>query len=190
MSEEYKYFYQPRMMGAVYEFSLSEESLDWTVGPRGGRVSYPMIKRVRLGYKPTNMATSRFMAEIWPLNAPKLLLYSVSARTIIDTQNKGDEYARFLRELHRRIEAANPDFVYEAGFSAWRWWPSLIVGLLTACAIVYILVQGLLTQQYLFAGIIGFIGGWFLWQIWNIVIRNRPRIYQRGAIPEDVLPSG
>jgi hypothetical protein len=189
MSDEHKYMYQPRMMGAVYEYTLSKDSMDWSIGRSSGRVGYPMIRRMRLGYKPTNMATSRFMAEIWPANAPKLLLYSVSARSIIDTEDKGGEYARFLRELHRRVEAASPNFVFEAGFSPWRWWPSLLVGILTFCVIAYIAIQGLLAQQFLFVGIIGLIGGWFLWQIWNIVVRNRPRRYPHDAIPDDVLPS-
>lgn len=188
-SEQIKYAFQPRMMGPVYEFALSKDSLDWTIGNRSGRVGYPMIKRMRLGYKPTNMATARFMAEIWPLNAPKLLLYSVSARSIIDTTDLGSEYAKFLRELHRRVEAANPNFVFEAGFPSWRWWPSLIVGVLTLFAVAYVVVQGLIGGQYLLAAVISFVGAWFIWQIWHIVMRNRPRRYKYDEIPPDALPA-
>jgi hypothetical protein len=187
-SENFTYAYKPRLMGPAYEFVLSKDSLDWAIGPRNGRVSYPMIKQIRLGYKPTNMANSRFMAEIWPLNAPKLLVYSVSAQSLIDMADQGSDYSRFIRELHRRVDAAKTNCVYEAGFPAWRWWPSLVVGVLTALAIVYVVFQGISAGQHLVAGVIAFIGAWFLWQIWNIVMRNRPRRYAQGAIPEDVLP--
>lgn len=176
-------------MGPAYEFALSKDSLDWAIGPRTGRVSYPMIKHIRLGYKPTNMASSRFMAEIWPLNAPKLLMHSVSARSLIDMADQGGEYTRFLRELHRRVQASNGTCVYEAGFPAWRWWPSLIVGILTGLAIVYVVVQGISAGQHLVAAVIAFIGAWFLWQIWNIVMRNRPRRYDPHHIPADILPA-
>lgn len=186
--EAFTYAYKPRLMGPAYEFALSENSLDWTIGPRSGRVGYPMIRHIRLGFKPTNMANSRFMAEIWPLNAPKLLIYSVSARSLIDMGDQGEEYARFVRELHRRVEAAKGDCTYEAGFPAWRWWPSVLVAVLTLFAIAYIIVQGLAAGHYLVSAVIVFVGAWFLWQIWNIVTRNRPRIYRPDAIPDDVLP--
>lgn len=189
-SEAVTYSYKPRLMGPSYEFALSKDALDWSIGPRSGRVSYPMIRHIRLGYKPTNLATARFMAEIWPLNAPKLLLYSVSARSLVDMTDQRGDYARFLRELHRRVAAAKAECVYEAGFPAWRWWPSVIVGVLTLFALAYIVVQGFLAGQYLIAAIIAFVGVWFLWQIWNIVVRNRPRRYEPGDPPKDVLPAG
>jgi hypothetical protein len=188
-SEPFTYAYKPRLMGPAYEFALSKDALDWTIGPRTGRVSYPMIRHIRLGYKPTNMATSRFIAEIWPLNAPKLLIHSVSARSLVDMADQGNDYVRFLEELHRRVDASKAQCVYEAGFPAWRWWPSVIVGVLTVLAIAYIVVQGGLGGHYLVTAIIAFIGAWFLWQIWNIVMRNRPRNYEPNNPPADVLPS-
>lgn len=188
-SEIFTYAYKPRLMGPAYEFALSKDTLDWTIGPRSGRVSYPMIRHIRLGYKPTNMASARFMAEIWPLNAPKLMLQSVSARSLIDMGDQGSEYTKFLRELHRRVEASKGECTYEAGFPAWRWWPSVVVGVLTLLALLYIVVQGVSSGQYWIAGIIAFVGAWFLWQIWNIVARNRPRTYSPGNIPSDVLPA-
>lgn len=177
-------------MGPAHEFSLSKDSLDWAIGPRSGRVSYHMIKHIRLGYKPTSMANARFIAEIWPLNAPKLLMHSVSARSMIDVADQGSDYSRFLQELHRRVHAAKANCVYQAGFPTWRWWPSAIFAVATILAVAYIAVKAFLAAEYVLAGIIVLIGSWFLWQIWNIVIRNRPRRYDYDSIPEDVLPKG
>ncbi|MBK8008006.1 MAG: hypothetical protein IPK23_05850 [Rhizobiales bacterium] len=191
-SEEnpYIYVFKPKLMGMVHELALTQDSLDWVIGPGSGRVSYHMIKRIRLGYKPTNMANARFIAEIWPLNAPKLTIYSVSARSLVDMANQGGDYVRFISELHRRMSAAKANCVYEAGFPAWRWWPAAIFALATVLAVAYIAVQAVIAAQYMLAGIIVLIGAWFLWQIWNIVKRNRPRQYTPDAIPEDVLPNG
>ena len=190
MSEEPQFFYsfRPRLMAPSHDFQLSKESLDWQIGPRTGRVAYPMIRRIRLGYKPTNMAAARFIAEIWPINAGKLSLSSVTARSIIDIAPQNKEYSGFLRELHRRIAAAKGDCVFEAGFPSWRWWPAFGVALAAFAGVAYVVLQTLAGGQYLFAGIAAFIGAWFLWQIWHIVMRNRPRRYTADAIPDDVLP--
>ena len=56
-------------------------------------------------------------------------------------------------------------------------------------ASIYIVVRAFLSAEYLVAAGIALIGAWFLWQIWNIVKRNRPRRYAPDAIPADVLPS-
>lgn len=188
-SEQFTYAYKPRLMGPAYEFALAQDGLDWTIGPRSGRVSYPMIKHIRLGYKPTNMANSRFIAEIWPLNAPKLVVQSVSARSLIDMGDQGKEYTSFLRELHRRIAASKSSCVYEAGFPVWRWWPSAIIGVLTMLAVIYIIFQAVVAGHYLLAAIITGVGAWFLWQIWQIVTRNRPRTYTPDDLPVEVLPA-
>jgi hypothetical protein len=187
--EEPTYSYKPRLMGPAYEFALSKDSLDWAIGTRSGRVSYPMIQHIRLGYKPTNMASSRFIAEIWPLNAAKIPVHSVSAQSLVDMADQGKDYARFIRELHRRVAAAKSQCVYEAGMPSWRWWPSAIVGVLTLFAVAYVVVQGIVAGQFWVAGVIALIGGWFMWQIWNIVMRNRPRTYSPDNIPADVLPA-
>jgi hypothetical protein len=187
-AQQFIYSYKPRMMGPSYDFRLSKDTLDWQIGPREGRVSYPMIRRIRLGYKPTNMASARFIAEIWPLNAPKLSLASISARSLINIAPQNDEYTGFMRELHRRIAASKGDCIYEAGFPAWRWWPAAMVGVLAFGAVAYIFLQVFVGGQYLLAGGIALTGAWFLWQIWHIVMRNRPRRYAPDAIPGDVLP--
>lgn len=191
MTDEPKYFYsfKPRLMGPSYEFQLSKDTLDWQIGPRSGQIAYPMIRRIRLGYKPTNMAAARFVAEIWPLNAGKLSVFSVSARSIIDVAPQNADYAGFLRELHRRVAASKSECVFEAGFPSWRWWPSLAVGIAALLAVAFIVVQAVIGAQYLVAAIFGLTGVWFLWQIWHIVMRNRPRRYTADNIPADVLPS-
>jgi hypothetical protein len=188
-SEDFTFSFKPRMMGPGSEFKLSKDALDWSIGMQSGRVSYPMIRHIRLGYKPTNMGTGRFIAEIWAPNAPKLVLNSISARSMIDTEDLGKQYGDFLRELHRRIAAAKGECVFEVGLPAWRWWPSAIVGVFTFFAIAYIVVQGVAAGQYAVAGAITLLGAWFLWQIWNIVTRNRPRTYLPDNIPGDILPA-
>lgn len=183
------YSYKPRLMGPSYEFQLSKDTLDWQIGLRSGQVAYPMVRHIRLGYKPTNMAGARFVADVWPLNAQKLSLSSVSARSLVEVASQNNDYGSFVRELHRQVAASKSNCVFEAGIPAWRWWPSLVVGALAPVAVLYIVVRAFLSAEYLVAAGIALIGAWFLWQVWNIVKRNRPRRYAPDAIPADVLPS-
>ncbi|HMN50721.1 MAG: hypothetical protein KF794_09810 [Xanthobacteraceae bacterium] len=183
------YSYRPRPLGDGYEFRLTPHTLDWNLGMRSGQIAYPMIRHVRLGFKPTNMAGSRYLAEIWPVNAPKLVLYSTSMQSLINTADQGEEYSAFLRELHRRMAAAGAKCVYQAGFSAWRWWLALVVAVATFFAVLYVIVRGFVAGEYLVSALIAFVGAWFLWQVSNIVLRNRPRIYTPDNIPREVLPN-
>lgn len=182
------YSYKPKLMGPSYDFQLTKDSLAWQIGPRAGRVAYPMIKRIRLGYKPTNMATARFIGEIWPLNAPKIQLASTSMRSLLDMADHKNEYRDFVVELHRRVARARAECSFEAGFPAWRWWPAAIAGGVTATALAYIVSRGIIAEQYLVSAGVAFVGLWFIWQMWNIVMRNRPRRYFPDQIPGDVLP--
>ena len=190
-SEEpsYIYVFKPKLMGPAHEFVLSKDTLDWSLGARSGRISYPMIKHIRLGYKPTNLANSRFIAEIWSINSPKLSVQSVSSRSMFDVIDQGNDYVRFVRELHRRVESSRADCVYDSGFPAWRWWPAVLVAVTTVALVAYIIIQALTGAHYVVAGGITLIGAWFLWQIWNIVLRNRPRRYDPQNLPVDILPA-
>jgi len=188
-TEDISYAFKPKMFGAPHFFQLSSDGMDWTVGPRSGRISYPMIRHIRLGYKPTNVGSARFIAEIWSQNEPKISISSVSSRSMLDTEDLGKDYAAFLRELHRRVALSKANCVFEAGMPAWRWWPASIFGVLAFLAVGYVVVRGLMTGQYLVAGAITLLGVWFLWQIVNLITRNRPRIYSPDHIPANVLPA-
>lgn len=187
-TEDISYAFKPKMFGAPHFFQLTKDGMDWTLGPRSGRISYPMIRCIRLGYKPTNTGSARFIAEIWSLNHPKMSISSVSSRSMLDTEDLGKEYAAFLRELHVRVGASKANCVFEAGMPAWRWWPASIFGVLAFLAVAYVVFQGLITAQYLVAGAIALLGLWFAWQIWNLITRNRPRNYLPDNIPSDILP--
>lgn len=187
--QQISYAFKPKMFGAPHSFQLSKDGLDWELGPRSGRIGYPMIRHIRLGYKPTNTGSARFIAEIWSHNTPKLSVSSVSSRSMLDTEDLGKDYAAFLRELHLRIAASKADCVFEAGMPAWRWWPASIFGVLAFLALSYVVFQGVMTGQHFVAGAIALLGVWFLWQIWNLISRNRPRYYPPHDIPADVLPA-
>ena len=182
------YAFKPRMLAAEHAFRLGPDSLEWFVGGRSGRVAYPMIARIRLGFRLTNFMGRRYTAEIFPRTGARMDISSYSARGIVDNANQGAAYRAFISELHRRIAKAHGDCRFEAGMAAWRFWPSVAVTLAMAAGLVYVVVRGMFGDQIV-TGLVVFAAGLlFLWQMGKTVLANWPRSYSPDAIPKDVLP--
>lgn len=182
------YYFRPRLIGSDVMCRLRKDLAEFQIGIRETRVAYPMIARVRLSYRPSNMSFNRYIMEVWPRGGLRVEIASVSFKPSLEVVNHAGEYRKFVTELHRKIAAARGDCVFEAGFPAWRWWPLAAVGVAAAATAAYVLVLALAGGQLLAAGMITVIGGLFLWQVWNMVMRNRPATYTPDSIPDYVLP--
>jgi hypothetical protein len=175
-------------VGSGCSFRLGRHSLEWNLGGTTGSTAYPMISTIRIGYRPTNFGTRRFIAEIWSRRGPRLEIASASYRSVVALDDQGADFRRFMDELHRRVAEAGGDCRFEAGFAAWRWWPMAVVGVVTAVGLFYVAVSTLLRGDFS-AGLL--IAGFmvvFAWQMWPLIVRNRPRRYDPRHIPEAVMP--
>ena len=182
------YSYRPRMIGGGCFFRLGVHSLEWNLNGYSGQTAYPMIARVRLGYRPSNLGNRRFMAEIWPRQGVKLEIASASYKSLVAMEDQGPAYRDFMRGLHQRIVAAGGDCRFDTGFSAWRWWPMVAVSAAAIAAMAYVAFMALGNGD---AASILLIGGFMLvfgWQMWPLISRNRPERYDPRNIPERILP--
>jgi hypothetical protein len=187
-SESLIYEYRPRMIGAGYAFQLGPHSLEWDLAGHRGSAAYPMIARIRLGYRPSNFGNRRYIAEIWPRNGARIDIASASTKSVVSMEDQMPAYRAFISELHRRIVSAGGDCRFEAGFAAWRWWPMLAIAGSTAVGLVYVAGQTILRGDLGAAAMIGAFILLFAWQIAPLVLRNKPRVYDPRDIPADVLP--
>jgi hypothetical protein len=185
---EITYRYRPRMVGAEFVFRLEADALAWDAGRRNGRLAYRDVARLRLGYRPANLAASRFIAEIWSRQGAKLEITSITQRSLFDYQSLAAEYRAFVIELARRVGASGGGCRFDAGFPPWRWWPALFVGVATLAAAFYVFMRALMTGEIALGVIIAAFGFLFLWQMGSMIMRNRPRSYDPNSIPGDVLP--
>lgn len=182
------YAYRPRMMGADYSFQLSPQALEWDIGRRAGKISYRDIARVRLGFSPSNFAANRFVTEIWSREGLKLLIASVSAKSLFDFENRGPAYRHFVEELSRKVAASGAHCRFEAGFPSWRWWPAVIVGVTAVLAALYLCIRVLLMGELAIAAILAALGLFFCWQIGSMILRNRPRVFAPPDFPKSIMP--
>ena len=80
------YAYRPSVMGAVREFRLSDDGIDWAAGVKSGHIPYRNIFLVRMSYRPTTMQSHRFVTELWAEGAPKLQIVSSSWKSMAEQE--------------------------------------------------------------------------------------------------------
>src|SRR5690242_17109686 len=95
-SDGLTYSFKPSLMGAPFALRLTPTGLEWKRGRYDGRIRYDRIRRVRLSL---SMQSSRFVAEVWPADAPKLTIWSTSWRSIVEQQRLDAAYEAFIRNL-------------------------------------------------------------------------------------------
>lgn len=185
---EPSYAFKPSLMGAPWEFRLQPDRLTWAVGSRTGGILYPDIRRVRLSYRPANMQSYRFIAEIWSSTSSKLTIASTSWRGLLEQERLDRPYRDFILALHSRIADAKGSPVLEAGANPFLYWPGIAVFGLVTVGVAALLVRALFQESW---PAVLFIAGFFallLWQIGGFFLRNRPRRYEARAVPDDILP--
>jgi hypothetical protein len=182
------YAFRPRMLGSDSAFRLTPDSLEWSIAGQVGRVAYPMITHVRLGYRPTNLGGKRFTTEIWSRNTPRIEIASISTRSLVASEDHGPAYTSFVRELHSRIAKSGGSCRFEAGFAAWRWWPMAAVGAVTLVGLGYVIVRAVAGGDFQTGAFILAMLALLGWQMFPMILRNRPRSYDPRDIPADVMP--
>ncbi len=182
------YSYKPSLFGAPWQFRLAADALEWQAGMRGGRFPYADIRRVRLSFRPVNMQTYRFLAEIWPLQGPKVTIASSSWRSMIEQSRQDAAYSTFVTELHRRIAAARGTAAFDSGSPALLYWPGLAIFAAVSLALAALTVKALRVASWAAAALVGGLLGLFLWQAGTFFKRNRPGRYRPDALPRALLP--
>ena len=183
------YIYKPSLAGAPLQFRLSADALEWSAGRYSGRVAYDRIRRVRVSFRPAALQNVRFITEIWPAGAPKLVIASSSWRGVTDQERLDQDYVTFVGELHRRLAVAGGSARYECGAPALLYWPGLAMFVASALAMAGLAVEGLRAVSIpgtLF--VIAFLS-LFLWQMGRFFRRNRPGTYRPDAPPAELLPT-
>jgi hypothetical protein len=184
------YSHKPSLMGAAWQFRLRPHALEWQTGRYQGRIPYAGIARVRLSFRPVTMQTRRFVTEIWPTNGAKLSIASTSWRSLVEQEAQDRAYGAFIRELNRRIAAADANASFETGVLPVLYWPGLVVFAALALGLAVLALRALQIGQFAGAAFVAGFLGLLLWQSGNYFRRNRPGRYRPDAVPADLVPEG
>jgi hypothetical protein len=184
------YVYKSSLMGAPFEFRLTPDALEWSKGYAKGRVPYGRIRRIRLGYRPMTMQNHRFLAEIWPVDGPKLMIVSTSWKSVFEHERLDAPYRAFVTELCRRSGTAGGQAILETGSPPVIYCLGVIVFVGASLALAGLTVRALQVAAWSGAAFIAAFLGFFLWQAGNFFRRNRPGLFRPEAVPDSVLPRG
>jgi lipopolysaccharide export LptBFGC system permease protein LptF len=182
------YAYRPSVMGAVREFKLSDDGIDWAAGVRSGHIPYRNIRLLRMSYRPTSIQSQRFVTELWGEGAPKLTINSSSWKSMVEQERLDQSYSAFIRELHLRISKVATSARFAQGSRPLIYWPSLVVFVAVALALAGLIARALQIGASGGAAFVGAFLALYLWQGGNFLRRNRPGEYCPGALPKEVMP--
>jgi hypothetical protein len=182
------YAYRPSLLGAPWEFKLTESTIDWAVGAMSGRIPFSNIRRLRMSYRPMSMQSYRFVTELWAEGTPKLQIVSCSWKSLVEQKRLDETYSAFVSELHRRIAVTAAPVRFEQGANPFVYWPGLIVFVAAALGLAALIAHGLQAGAARGAALVGGFLVLLLWQFGNFFRRNRPRLYHPDRLPADVMP--
>ncbi|MBS0247001.1 MAG: hypothetical protein JSR61_10300 [Proteobacteria bacterium] len=182
------YTYRPSLLGAAFNFRLTEKGLAYQAGRRSGVVPFRDIRLVRLSFKPASMQSKRYLTEIWADGAPKLQLVSSTWKSMMEQQRQDKDYAAFLDALHRRLEASGARPIYERGSVPLLYWPGLVLFAAVALSLAALTVRGLQGNAIAGAAFVAAFLALFLWQGGNFFRLNKPGVYRPDALPKDLVP--
>jgi hypothetical protein len=182
------YAFKPSLIGAMCEFTLKPDALEWQIGRRSGRIRYESVRAVRLSYRPVTMQSHRFITEIWSPGNPKIQLVSVSWRSIMEQQRLDGAYASFVTELHRRVAAANAPAQLSAGLPIATYAVGVVVFGVVLLATGALVVRAAGALQWGATAVVAIFFLVFAYQLGTYFYRNRPGRYRADAIPAGVLP--
>src|SRR6187431_2747730 len=141
------YTYRPSLLGAAWQFSLTDEGLAWSAGRKHGVWRYADIVHVQLSYRPVSMQRRRFRADITARDGRKLPVVSATWQSMIAVAPQDHEYRAFILELHRRLAAAG-----QATFGAGQRRSAYVIGLVllafVGAALLGLLLRALATSSW------------------------------------------
>ena len=184
------YAYRPSLLGAAWQFKLTDDGIDWVAGRRSGHIPYRDVRRVRMSFKPANMQSQRFVTEIWAEGAPKLAIVSSSWKSMFEQERLDRSYSAFVAELHRRVVQAEMPVRFDRGGNPLLYWPGLFAFASLMIVLAVLIVRALQADALGGAAFIAAFLALFLWQGGNFISRSRPGVYRPDALPAALMPKG
>lgn len=183
------YAYHPRLGGAGVHLVLGLQNLEWSVGPREGRLRLADVVRVHLSFEPAKFATSSYEMRVESRDGTRVKLSSTSRVSLTHVQDQGADYAAFVRAFHERLVAQGAKADYRGGYGAWRWGLMTGLGTLVVLGLIGIVVFTLLSGQWTLALVLGVFALVIAWPAAEALWRNQPLRYTPEALPGRLLPA-
>lgn len=186
-SPAHAYAYKASLIGAAHQYELAADGLSWRTGRKSGVWRYQDIAEVRLSYRPMGMQAKRFRADLRHQDGQRIVILSTSKQTVSLVEPQAG-YRAFIIELHAKMAAAGSPASLRGGLRPVLHRAMLLVLALVGLAMAALLVRALLTGEFAGAAFIVGFAAFAVWQLSDVIRRNRPRDYTYADVPTDLLP--
>src|SRR6202035_4635704 len=109
-----RYAYKASLIGAAYQFELTDDGLSWRIAGKTGLWPYAGISAIRLSYRPVSMQSRRFRADIDNADGGRIAIVSTTWHTAALMAPQDRDYRAFIAQLHRRMAEAGSNSVLVA----------------------------------------------------------------------------
>jgi hypothetical protein len=163
----------------------------WTgikIEPGGAaRFAYTGITELRLSYDPTRFDARRHRCDVRSASGAGTL-WSTHFAGVADFEDRAASYTPFVRALVAHVAAANPNCAFRAGTRPLAYWAGQLFLLAMAIVAIWVIamVGGSALSEVTWAKLFVVIG--LIPLAFAYARKNRPRRFEPGAIPADVLP--
>jgi hypothetical protein len=151
---------------------------------------YASIVELRLCFDPTRFDDTRHRCDLRLADRRKASFYSTHFVSVAEFEDRAATYGPLVRALVAQVAAANPTCRFRAGKWSIVYWSEHVVLAAMVALLVFVLalVGGVaITDLFLakLAVVVAFVPVMIAY-----TRKNRPRSFEPGAIPADVLPGG
>ncbi|MEP9378136.1 hypothetical protein ABLE91_15575 [Aquabacter sp. CN5-332] len=181
------YAARPKMMGPGSRFRLHDGVLDWTVGPRSGRLALADVASVRLSYHPGQLASPNYEMRLKGRGGEDLKIGSLSRTSVTGIEDNRRAYAAFVRAVHGALPPA-ASIRFDGGLPSWRWGLMSVLGAITACGLLAVLASAVLSGQWPVAALMAVLTPLLGWPLAETLWRNKPAPYSPNDLPTRLIP--
>jgi hypothetical protein len=158
-----------------------------TEGNQDIPIPLPGIQKLRLAYEPSRFQTNRFRCYLYNSGGKCATIQNEHYEGIASFTDRSDSYVHFTRALISRIAAVNPTCTFSAGTSQLNWWGqaiflTVVFGLLALVMLFLYSAIGplVIIKLVIIALFIPVVIRWF--------VRNKPKTFSPGTVPDKLLP--
>lgn len=191
MHDPTRYTHTYHALRKARSYRLTDDALTWEDEGEDGVKSLPYsgIKEVRLAYRPSRVQRNRYLAHIVPKSGKRIDISNSSFHGFGNFTEHNEEYAAFLRELHRRLAESGTDAVFHKGSSLLGYIGNLLltgwIALMLVLAFFLLMATGIVWVAVIKLAIIAF----FIPTLIRFIVRAKPKRYDPREIPGDALPA-
>jgi hypothetical protein len=157
----------------------------------GGPARFPCadISEVRLSFDPTRFDTRRHRCDIRMDEGKCATLWSTHFVSVAEFEDRAASYTPLVRALIAHVAATNPRSAFRAGKRPLIYWAEQVFLVVMAAAVVWVLalVGGSDLSEVTWVKLALVVA--FIPLALRYARKNRPRRFEPGVIPLDVLPA-